>query len=155
MRIKVGWEAYQLQGMPFGWGLSPWWSQKMTRPIRAWLHQQKIKHAWYVDDVTVLGKTAQEAEHNTTRMINMLSELGVRVNNAKCMTRAAQLVEHLGHKLDMKSNKCLPLAEKLDKSIKVIKKQMQGRRFQPRNLAGVAGVLMDMSKSITQLHGLP
>ena len=111
----------------------------MTNPIRACLHQQQIKHAWYVDDVLVLGKTAQEAEHNTTRLINMLSELGVRVNKAKSMTRAAQQVEYLGHRIDMRNNKCLPLPDKLEKSIRVIRKQMQGRRFQPRNVAGVAG----------------
>ena len=71
------------------------------------------------------------------------------------MTKAAQQVEYLGHMLDLRNNKCLPLPEKLEKSIKIIKKQMQGRRYQPRNLAGVAGVLLDMAKSITQLHGIP
>ena len=153
MRIKVGGQAYQL--MPFGWAMSPWWSQKMCKPIRAWLHTHNIRHAWYVDDVMVLGRSSQEAEENTCKLVVMLTQLGVRVNKKKSMTQAAQQVQYLGHMIDLEKNQCKPLQEKCDKNIKMIRKQISGRRFQPRNLAALAGALMDMAKSITQLHGVP
>ena len=92
MRIKVGGQAYQLKGMPFGWAMSPWWSQKMSKPIRAWLHTHNIRHAWYVDDVMVLGRSSKEAEENTCKLVDMLTQLGVRVNEKKSMTQATQQV---------------------------------------------------------------
>jgi hypothetical protein len=39
MRFKVNDVAYQVQGMPFGWTGSPWWSHKMAQPVRAWLNE--------------------------------------------------------------------------------------------------------------------
>ena len=85
----------------------------------------------------------------------MLTQLGVRVNKKKSMTQAAQQVQYLGHMIDLENNQCKPLQEKCDKNIKMIRRQISGRRFQPRNLAALAGALMDMAKSITQLHGVP
>jgi hypothetical protein len=54
-------QHYQIQAMPFGWGASPWWANKLTKPIRAWLNNRQWEHAWWVDDILILGRTPQEA----------------------------------------------------------------------------------------------
>ena len=62
MRFRVGEKAFEVVGMPFGWSMSPWWSTKLAKPIRAWLNDQGVPHLWYIDDVFVLGSTRIEAE---------------------------------------------------------------------------------------------
>ena len=35
MRFQFNQQSYQIQAMPFGWALSPWWANKFTKPIKA------------------------------------------------------------------------------------------------------------------------
>eukprot|EP00667_Euglena_gracilis_P015354 EG_transcript_15985 len=68
MRFQVGNRGFQIQALPFGWALSPWWAQKLTKPIRAWLNEQQIPHCWYVDDILILGATAQLTADRTATL---------------------------------------------------------------------------------------
>ena len=55
MRIQVGEQAYQMTAMPFGWTMSPWWSNKLSKPIRKWLNRREWPFCWWVDDILLLG----------------------------------------------------------------------------------------------------
>ena len=48
MRFQHQGQGYQVQAMPFGWAMSPWWSQKLSKPIRALINQQGWLHCWFV-----------------------------------------------------------------------------------------------------------
>ena len=44
MRIQINNQGYQLIAMPFGWSLSPFWANKLAKPIKRWLNQKGIHH---------------------------------------------------------------------------------------------------------------
>lgn len=155
MRIQVDNHQYQLQGMPFGWALSPWWSNKLSKPIRQWMNQRQWAHAWYVDDILLLAHTKAEAEHRAAQLIQLLTQLGVQVNKEKSMTQAAQTVLYLGHYIDLNRNKIHHTTPKLTQAVKMVKHQLTGKNFQPKNAASLAGTLVDLSKSILNIQGLP
>ena len=155
MRMQVHHRAYQLVGMPFGWAMSPWWSNKMTKPIRAWLNSQQWSHCWYVDDILILGQTKQQAEERAYQLIQLLTTLGIRVNKEKSMLQAAQTFQYLGHQFNLQQNTITPIPSKLQTSIQMLKHQLKSNVFQPRNVAAVAGNLLDATKSNPALLGLP
>jgi hypothetical protein len=155
MRIMHQGQAYQLEGMPFGWSHSPWWSQKLANPISGWLHQQGVPHCWHVDDVMVMGNTKEEAEERAWHLVQQLNRLGIRVNKEKTMKEASQTVQYLGHIIDFKENKIQPLPDKVLHAKKLVRKQQAGRVYTPKHLAALAGNLLDMVKSNISLRGLP
>ena len=154
-RIMVDDKAYQLVGMPFGWASSPWWAQKMAKPIQGWLHQQGILHCWYVDDILILGSTKEDTEMKATLLVNLLTSLGVRVNQDKSMKEARQCVTYLGHQVDLHNNMISPVEEKIRGALNMTKKQAQGNNYIPRHMAQLAGTLIDLTKSNICLRGLP
>ena len=62
MRFWYGGKGYQIQGMPFGWSLSPFWSHRLAQPIRRVLHECNIRHSWWVDHLLLLGEPPEEVE---------------------------------------------------------------------------------------------
>ena len=155
MRICIHSQHYQLLGMPFGWAMSPWWSNKLTKPIRSWLNNRQWAHSWYVDDILVLGKTQQETEQRAAALVQLLTDLGIRVNQAKSMSCAAQTFTYLGHSFHLADNLIKPLNSKLQGTVQMIRHQLKGTRFQPKHIAALAGNLLDSVKSNVALQGLP
>ena len=85
MRFQYNNKCYQCIGMPFGWSMAPFWSHRLARPIRQRLQTEGIPHAWFVDDVLILGKTAPEAARSAAYLVSLLTDLGIQVNKNKSM----------------------------------------------------------------------
>lgn len=155
MRFKVGANAYELNAMPFGWNLSPWWSTKLAKPIRQWLNNHDIPHLWYVDDILILGANKVEAETRAALLIDKLTDLGIQVNRSKSSPQAATTATFLGHEINFADNRLSPPQEKVQTAARMCQHQLSGKNVQPKNLAALAGVLLDLAKSSAALHGLP
>ena len=155
MRIQLEGAAYQIQAMPFGWAASPWWAHKMSLPVRSWLNQRQIPFAWWVDDILILGRTREETLTHSSLLVQQLTRLGLRVNVEKSMQEPLQEVLYLGHRLNFKENLLIPVGEKLLKASKAIKKQLKASTCQPKNLASLSGLLLDMVHSNVRFQGLP
>ena len=69
--------------MPFGWSLSPYWENRLARPIKQWLIDRGWEHCWWVDDIMLLAPTKQETEHRATELINLLTTVGMQINVEK------------------------------------------------------------------------
>ena len=108
MRFRLGDQAYQVESMPFGWSMSPWFANKMAKTLQGWLHQQGIHHLWYVDDVLCLGTTKEEAEMAVAKLVYLFNNTGICVNVAKSMLEASQSVEYLGHTLNLREHIITP-----------------------------------------------
>ena len=155
MRLRVAGKAYQIVALPFGWALSPWWANKLSKPIRKKLNQLGIPHAWYVDDVLILGKTPEETVERARQCVQIMTQCGIRVNASKSMMTPSQQVTYLGHVIDLQTSVISPTKEKMRLTPTLVRHQMKGTKFQPRALAGLAGHLLDAAKSNSRLHGLP
>jgi hypothetical protein len=155
MRIKVMNTSYQIVAMPFGWALAPWWANKFSKPIKAWLNHQQWEHCWWIDDVLILGETKKQTEERATALVNKLTTLGITVNKEKSMQQAQQNFTYVGHAFNLQHSTVSPLQQKQHTSEAMCKHQMKGSNFQPKNLAALAGNLVDANKSNMRLHGLP
>ena len=154
MRFQIEGVAYQIQAMPFGWSGSPWWSHKMAQPIRAWLNQNLITHCWYVDDVLILGETKEQCESNASKLVNLLTSLGIKVNKDKSMIAASQEVNYIGHCFNLLTNLVSHIPSKLQHLQRMVKHQMKSNVMTPRYLCALAGSLLDAVKSNVALTGL-
>jgi len=155
MRLRINNTAYQIVGLPFGWALSPWWSNKISKPIRRQLNRLGIPHAWYVDDVLILGRTPEETVQRARTCVNMLTNCGIRVNPTKSMMHPAKQLTYLGHTINLETSNFEANETKNALTVKLVKHHLKGRNFVPRAMAALAGHLLDAAKSNTQLHGLP
>jgi hypothetical protein len=155
IRIKLQGQGYQVLAMPFGWAASPWWAHKMSLPVRQWLHSQKIPFAWWVDDICILGSTKMEAETRCLKLVQQLTALGLKINVEKSMQEACQVITYLGHRFYLAMNQLHPIPDKTLKLKHAVQKQLRSHRCQPKNLASLAGLLLDMSHSMINLQGLP
>lgn len=155
MRMKLGPEAFQIVGMPFGWSMSPWWAAKLAIPVKKWLNDQGWTHNWWVDDILLLGETHQQVLHRATELVKKLTSLGLKVNIKKSMKEPAQQLTYVGQVLDLCKRTISPLPEKVAIACKSTSHQVKGSRSQPKNLAGLAGTLLDLGKGCTSLLGLP
>ena len=93
-----------MQAMPFGWALSPWWANKFTKPIKAWMNNLQWDWCWWVDDILLLAQSSQEVERRATMLIHKLTQLGIQVNAKKSMIEASQQVVFVGHQFNLHIN---------------------------------------------------
>ena len=144
-----------MTALPFGLVSSPYWAHRLSKPILEWARVQKITLVWYIDDVLLLGKSAQEIETAASLLLLKLTSLRIHINPSKCKLTPSQSVEYLGHTLDLKNRRFVPLKSKLTTAIRVTKKALRGKTTTPKYLAAVAGKLLDLTKSLQSLHGIP
>ena len=58
-----------MNALPFGLASSPYWAHWLGKPILEWARAQKLTFVWYVDDILLLGKSAQEVETAATLLL--------------------------------------------------------------------------------------
>ena len=71
------------------------------------------------------------------------------------MNQAAQTFKYVGHQINLETNQIIPLEVKQKQTMEMIKPQQGGKRCQPRNVAQLAGNLVDAMKSNAKLLGIP
>ena len=155
MRFQHQGKPFQVQAMPFGWAMSPWWSQKLSKPIRAHMNQCGWIHCWFVDDILLLGSTPEEVTQMAIEFVDLLKSLGIQVNKEKSMSQPSREIKYLGHMIQLESNKIAPIPEKNNKTIQMIRHQISGNTTTPRWIHALAGHLLDSQKSNERLRGLP
>jgi hypothetical protein len=155
MRFMYNNQGYQVEAMPFGWSLSPFWSNRLAKPIRALLNDWDIAHSWWVDDILILGSTKQEVEQKAAKLVQLLTTLGIKVNQEKSMTEAARSFMYLGHHWDLSKNYLNTPTAKNQGALQLTRHQLKSNRTTPKHLAALAGTLLDCVKSNSALTGLP
>ena len=154
MRFKHNGQGYQIEAMPFGWSMSPFWAHRMSKPIRALLNQWNVPHA-VGRRHPILGRDKADVCTSATRLINLLTKLGVCINPSKSMSQPAQEFTYLGHHWNLVTNRLTPLQPKVASAIQDCKHQLKSNVTTPYHLASLAGKLLDSNKSNTALTGLP
>ena len=85
------------------------------------------------------GKKEQEFTHRAVQLIDLLTKLGIQVNREKSMTQPSQKVEYLGHHINLKDHRMEPTRDKTTQLLVTTKKLLRGKKFQPKQLASLAG----------------
>ena len=141
-RFQIQERTYEMTALPFGLASSPYWAHRLSKPILEWTGAQKLTLVWCVDNVLLLGKSAQEVETAATLIIRKQTSLGIHLNPSKCKLNPCQSVKYLSHNLDLKNRRFVPLKSKLTAAIRETKKALTGKTTTPKYLAVVAGKLL-------------
>jgi hypothetical protein len=126
MRMRAGDRAFQCVAMPFGWSASPWWSNKLSKPIRSHFNGLGCPHLWWTDDMLLLGKSREQVNEYYTALINLLTDLGIRINWDKSMLAPAQQLKYVGHQFDLAAGVVIPLETKNELSLNMAKNNSRG-----------------------------
>jgi hypothetical protein len=89
-----------------------------------------------------------------SKTIQLLTRLGIQINQKKSLNQPQQQVTYLGHIWDLKENKIRPQMPKIQDALKNIKHQLKGKVTTPKHIAATAGQLLDQAKSNVSLWGL-
>ena len=103
--LQVGGQSLSSSGaLPFGLASAPFTFTKILHPVMVVLRQLGIRLIVYLDDILVLGRTAEETSQAVTTLLHLLYTLGFVVNLAKSVLTPSQVLEVSGvrsvHRLD-------------------------------------------------------
>ena len=154
-KLRTG-EAFEIEALPFVLSCSPYWAHRLSKAIWCWDRNtlQDVTVIWYVDDIAILGKTQKDVKWAAARLTEFLTDLGVQVNAAKSMRRAATTIDYLGQVINLTTATVTPPSIEVREGIIMAKEQAKLRTCVPRHLARLAGVLLDLQKGAQNLLGL-
>lgn len=87
--------------------MAPWWSHKVSQPLKGWMAERAIVHVWYVDAILLLGRCEAEVAHQTAVVVDPMTEMGAQVNFDKSTKTPSQPVVYLGQRLDLLNDRIL------------------------------------------------
>uniref|UniRef100_H3A4T0 ribonuclease H n=1 Tax=Latimeria chalumnae TaxID=7897 RepID=H3A4T0_LATCH len=89
-------ELWQWTCMVFGLASAPWVFTKILRPFAACLRSQGVRLLVYLDDILLMGSSAERLQEQTEVAVHLLTALGFQVNRGKSTLTPTQSIEYLG-----------------------------------------------------------
>jgi hypothetical protein len=103
--LRFHWEGttFQFRTTPFGLSVVPWLFTRITKPILQWARQKGIRISAYLDDWILIANSKEQAQTQTTALLQTLNSLGWLINYQKSQLNPSQVLDHLGFQLDSQS----------------------------------------------------
>ena len=135
--------------LSFGWSLSPWVFTKVMRVLVGALRSRGVRVLPYLDDFLLLSRDHASALRDREILSTLLHNLGLRRNETKGMWEPAQVVDHLGLRIDSQRELFLIPPEKVDKIKKAATAMLctaarKTRWVTSRELASFAGTVLSV-----------
>ena len=146
--------GYEFLAMPFGIASGSSWCARMFRPLVAQLQKLGYTCMIYADDMILLGRTKEETAHAVHQAIELLTALGVSVNFEKSQTTPSRQILYLGQLIDLARRTISLPRDKRSSLLRATQRSLRRGRTTPRELASIAGQLLDTAKGSTSLLGL-
>lgn len=140
---------YKWKSLPFGYKGSPYYFNKILRPVVRFLRSKGLRVSLYVDDF-ILCASKDDIEDHKQLLLDTLSKLGLHVNWEKSSLTASQVVEYLG--FIIRTDGKWPSIEIPPARIKRVKKDIArtvgGEYVNARVLARILGQCVSMTRAI-------
>jgi hypothetical protein len=98
--FRFGGTVYQCDVLPFGVAAAPWVFHTLLAPIVRLLRAKGIRLTAYLDDILVLGRSAEECAMHGQTLVDLLTDLGFRFSTEKCAPVPSQKFRFLGWDID-------------------------------------------------------
>lgn len=136
--------------LPFGYCGSPYYFNKVLRPVVTYLRQNGLRVSVYVDDFINLAKL-NKIHEDRDFMIKTLEDLGWHINYEKSQLEPKQDIDYIGYIIDTHSEK-YPVIRiprcRIYKLRKDIKRVLRQEQVSARVLARVLGQCVSMTKAV-------
>ena len=100
LRFNFRSQTYQCLVMMFGLTSAPRIFSRVMQPVVKLLRLEGIRLVIYLDDILVLGRSADETRRNTKRVLELLQSLGWLINWDKSVLQPTQKLVYLGIEVD-------------------------------------------------------
>jgi len=135
--------------LPFGHCSSPYFFNKVLRPIIAYFRQKGLRVVVYVDDFILLAQKEDICKHKEF-FLDTLIQLGLKVNFEKSSLEPSLVKGYLGYIIDNTGDKTVIriTKDRIRKLKRSIKNTLRKGAVIARALARIAGQCVSMSKCI-------
>ena len=96
LRFRWGRKTFEFTCLPFGLSSSPRVFTKVLKVAVTFLRRTGIRLVIYLDDLLIVGTTAEECNDAVTQVIAVLESLGFLINFKKSETVPTQCIEYIG-----------------------------------------------------------
>ena len=134
-------KAYQFKALPFGLNVAPLVFTELLKPIAAFLRKQGIRLILYLDDMLIIGSSAQETMQFTQIAMNLLASLGFTIHNEKSITTPTQIITFLGFTINSITRQISLPPEKVTKTLILCRQILTAETVSLRSLAQLLGLL--------------
>ena len=155
IRVKGRKQSIQMLALPFGLQSSPFWSHRLSKVILQHLRGLGFVLCWYVDDILLLGESHHHVMSCLMYVLQLLTQLGLRVNFAKSHLIPTQSLIYLGQVIHLAHRSVSSVPLKAQGCRFMAHKVTSGNTVRPCNVASLAGKLLDLQKGAINLVGLP
>jgi hypothetical protein len=116
LRFAAANKVYQWTSFPFGPTCAPRVFTKVVAVVAAFLRQQNLRLAVYLDDCLGLNSLHENLLLDLSRMISVLTHLGFIINVKKSLLQLTQCITYIGNVFYLKQDVVSPT---LDRQIKI------------------------------------
>ena len=147
-------KTYQFTCLPFGLAPSPMYITKLYRHVVQHLQEQGHRLMIYIDDLLILGDTAEQCKATTDAVSKLLKDLGAIINEEKSVLQPTQKMEYLGFVLDSTNMVISAPKKKINNTRKAIRQVLNKPATTARHLASVLGKINSMADAMfpTRVH---
>eukprot|EP01012_Entosiphon_sulcatum_P010151 TRINITY_DN15873_c0_g2_i4.p2 TRINITY_DN15873_c0_g2~~TRINITY_DN15873_c0_g2_i4.p2 ORF type:complete len:520 (-),score=35.09 TRINITY_DN15873_c0_g2_i4:14-1573(-) len=153
MRYWDGQDGWEAVGLPFGWGGSPYWMERLARPVKQHLRKRGISLVWYVDDILLGATTRTDLIQVLTETIALLTRLGILLNEKKSVLVPDPIITFLGLQVNLATQAVSLPEEKRTALANTMKDTAKRRRISARKVQIIAGKLGHAAAGHSALHG--
>jgi len=101
-RFRWKGKTWQFRSLPQGLSSAPRiWTAVLKEPAR-WLRAKGIRIVIYIDDILILSRSEKRGQEEAKEVFNLLTNLGFRMLEKKCVLKPAQEMEFLGYTINSK-----------------------------------------------------
>lgn len=144
LRFTLDGKLFQFCCLPFGLSSAPYTYVKLMKPILVFLRSRGITCANYLDDFLILSDSPSSCTDNTMSLVNLLNDLGFRINSQKSRLSPAQIFTFLGFEFNsLELSISLPVDKKV-KTKRFLDTFIEKPTCTIRDFAVVIGILVSI-----------
>jgi hypothetical protein len=150
--LKFEWNnvLWKFVCLPFGLSSAPKVFTKILKPVYAWLRQQGVRCAYYIDDSLNMNQTAEVCGQNTDLICNTLTSLGFSINKKKSQFLPTQRIVFFGFLLDSVEFKVFLTEDKICKIIDKANILLNKNIVVIRDLASFIGLIINAFHAVLE-----
>jgi hypothetical protein len=134
-------KTYQFKALPFGLNIAPMIFTRLMKPVAGFLRKRGVRLIVYLDDMLIIGASAEEATLFTTMAIELLESLGFTLNQEKSILTPTQTIEFLGFTINS-NTMTIPLPnEKITKLRKLCRQIMSASKPKIKEHSSTSGII--------------
>lgn len=153
LRTRLNGNPYQYQALPFGLSVSPYWTQRLSRPLTRYFLSRGLSIVWYVDDVLLGSHSEQSLNEQIQFFVETLTNLGLLINWDKSTPIPTRKLEYLGVVLDVGKKEVSLPEDKWRLLQAAISRAARSPTMAPRQLISLGGRIQYAAHGHLAFHG--